>query len=261
MPWHTAKSADCPPSKPWAVIKDADGSKVACHATEEDAKRHVAALYANTNEPGMRGAVTETMYRTFRPELEVRSQGDGRTIVGIAVPYGAPTRINERLVEQFAKGAFNHQLRAANRVRFTREHMDLGGSLIGAATLLRDDPAGLYGEFRVSKTPLGDETLELVRDGALSHLSVGFRERENRKLAGGVTERVKADLSEVAVVMQGAYGELATAVGVRSAQAAGPVDVEAIELRAKAEEFLYGELPEPVDYDLQIRQLRLGLRY
>jgi HK97 family phage prohead protease len=262
MPWHTARSADCPPAKPWAVILDADGSKVACHATEADAKRHVAALYANTDEPGMRGAVTETMYRTFRPELQVRSQGDGRTIFGIAVPYGAPTRINERLVEQFARGAFNHQLRAANRVKFAREHMALGGSLIGAATLLRDDPAGLYGEFRVSKTPLGDETLELVRDGALSHLSVGFTERENRKLAGGVTERVKADLGEVAVVLQGAYGDLAASVGVRSSQGTGLVPAEEVELRARAEEFLVASaLPDPPDYELNIRAIRLGLHY
>lgn len=162
--------------------------------------------------------MSDMLHRSFTPDLEVRSGGDGRTIYGIAVPWGAPQRIDERLTEQFARGAFNHQLRAANRVRFSREHLTLGGSLIGTTQVMRDDAAGLYVELRASKTPVGDETLELVRDGALRDLSVGFRERQNRHLPGGILERVTADLFEVAVTMAGAYGELATAAGVRSAE-------------------------------------------
>jgi HK97 family phage prohead protease len=92
--------------------------------------------------------------------------------------------------------------------------------LIGATKLLRDDAAGLYGEWRVSRTAMGDETLELVRDGALRELSVGFKERRNRMVAdsgGPITERIKADASEVAVVMAGAYGRQgAVMTGVRS---------------------------------------------
>lgn len=159
------------------------------------------------------------LHRTFTPELEVRSAskgGDGRTIVGIAVPYGRPQRIDAQLVEQFARGAFNHQIRAAQRVAFAREHMSLGGTLIGRTTVLRDDAAGLYGEWRVSKTPAGEETLELVKDGALSDLSIGFRERQNRRLQDGTIERSTADLREVAVVMEGAYGANAVVAAVRA---------------------------------------------
>lgn len=161
------------------------------------------------------------LYRSFAPDLEVRSAakgGDGRTIVGIAVPYGKPQRIDERLTEQFARGAFASQLRAAHRVPFAREHLALGGALIGRALLLRDDAAGLYGEWRVSATPLGDETLELVNDGALRDLSIAFRERQNRRLPGGVIERVTAHLREVAVVLEGAYGEAAGVEEVRSGE-------------------------------------------
>lgn len=50
MPWHVAKSDQCPPDHPWAVIKTDSGEKVACHMTEEGAKRQVAALYANEPE-------------------------------------------------------------------------------------------------------------------------------------------------------------------------------------------------------------------
>lgn len=163
------------------------------------------------------------LYHGFvEPELHVRSAGDGRTIYGIAVPWNAPQRIDDTLTEQFAPGAFDHQLRAANRVWFAREHIKLGGSMIGTTQVLRNDTAGLYVELRASKTPLGDETLELIKDGALSQLSIMFQEQQNRRLPSGVVERVKANLREVAVVLQGAYGDLAAAAGVRSAGERAP---------------------------------------
>jgi Escherichia/Staphylococcus phage prohead protease len=161
--------------------------------------------------------VEGVIYRIYEPDLEVRAGGDGRTVVGIAVPWAVPQRIDSGLVEQFRRGAFNHQLRSPHRVRFAREHVQLGGTLIGVTRMLRDDATGLYGEWYVSRTPAGDETLELLKDGALRELSIGFKEGQNRRLSGGVTERVTATLGEVAAVMQGAYGELAMATGVRSA--------------------------------------------
>ncbi|MFD4196626.1 HK97 family phage prohead protease [Amycolatopsis thermoflava] len=170
--------------------------------------------------------MTETFTRQWMPDLEVRSAakgGDGRTVCGIAVPYGRPQYIDNRLTEQFAPGAFNAQIRAAHRVPFFREHYgntgEMGGILIGRATELRDDAAGLYTEFRVSRTEKGDETLELIKDGVLSELSIGFREGQNRKLPGGVIERRSATLTEVAIVMAGAYGEAATVTAVRSTAA------------------------------------------
>jgi HK97 family phage prohead protease len=205
--------------------------------------------------------MSENLYRSFAPDLQVRSQGDGRTVYGIAVPYNAPTRIDDQLIEQFARGAFNHQIDRPNRVKFAREHVLLGGDLIGAASLLRDDSAGLYVELRAAKTPEGDATLELVRDGALDQLSIMFREGKNRRLGGGVVERTMADLKEVAIVMEGAYGELAMAAGVRSKQPVGSTYTEAdMDLRTKAEQYLATaasrELP---DYETQIRAIRLGL--
>lgn len=205
--------------------------------------------------------MSETHYRAFTPDLEVRSGGDGRTVYGIAVPYNAPTRIDEQLVEQFARGAFNHQLDRPQRVKFAREHVLLGGSVIGAATMLRDDAAGLYVELRAARTPAGDETLELVREGALDQMSIMFREGRNRRLGAGVVERVQADLKEVAIVFEGAYGEKAAAAGVRSRQIMpGTVMSESeLDLRQKAERFLTGEPPKLCDLDTELRAIRLGI--
>lgn len=167
--------------------------------------------------------------RTFAPLLEVRSAakgGDGRTIEGIAVPYLRRQRIDSTLVEQFAPGAFDHQIRAqvGHRIAFSRDHMSQGGTLIGRATELRNDALGLWGAFRVSATAAGDETLALVADGALSELSVGFRAQKDHQEPDGTITRVRADLVEVSVVLAGAYGAGATIMAVRSADQGGDVD-------------------------------------
>lgn len=180
-----------------------------------------------------------TLYRSFTPDLEVRSDGDGRTIRGIAVPYGRTIDVpSEGIRERFARGAFNHQLRAANRIDFSREHIPLGGVLIGPTKVLRDDAAGLYFEARASRTLAGDETVELVKDGALRQISIGFKERRNRRVpdaGGAITERTKADLGEIAVVRAGAYGNHAVAHGVRSAD---PLTEEELEQDEQIEEAL-----------------------
>jgi len=59
-----------------------------------------------------RAAVSEALYRSFGSELELRKTGDGRTLYGIAVPYGKPMRIADDLVEQFGTNPFAPQVRA-----------------------------------------------------------------------------------------------------------------------------------------------------
>lgn len=203
-------------------------------------------------------------YRQFDSGLHVREGGDGRTIEGIVVPYNLPTRINEDLVEQFNKGVFEHQMRAANRVKLGREHIMLGGQLIGAGRSMEDRDEGLWMQLRVANTPAGDETLALVRDGALDELSIMFRERQNRRLGGGVIARVKADLLEVAIVLEGAYGRAAKIAAVRSADggleigAGDPTYIPDADLHRRAERYLAG-LPPVEDPDLTLRAIRLGM--
>jgi len=47
MPWVVSVDGRCTPSKPWAVVKQQDGSIVACHATKAGAIAQQKALYAN----------------------------------------------------------------------------------------------------------------------------------------------------------------------------------------------------------------------
>ena len=152
--------------------------------------------------------------RSYELDLEVRAEGDGRTICGICVPYNVEQRIHASLTEVFLPGAFDAVTRAAHRVKLLMGH-DAKGFPLGRATTLREDARGLYGEFRVSKTDIGDQALELVRDGVLTNLSVGFQPLKDNRRKDGIVERVKAHLAEVSLVTFGAYGEKAAVAAVR----------------------------------------------
>lgn len=166
----------------------------------------------------------ELMTRAFGTDLEVRATAKGRTVVGIAVPWDAEQEIDAFLVEGFRSGAFDHQLAAFERVKLAREHITLGGRLIGRGLLARNDAAGLYVEMLAAHTDVAEETLQLLQAGALSALSAGFLPRQNRAARSArypgrdTVWRVTADLREVAVVLEGAYGDLAVATAVRSPQ-------------------------------------------
>src|SRR5262245_27167682 len=159
-------------------------------------------------------------------DLELRADGDGRTFEGIAVPWEVETDLDGWLHEVWTKGAFNHQLRAANRVSVGQGHIPLGGTLIGSLRQMRDDAKGLYVAGRISDIPAGNDALTLMRDKALRELSIGFYrvaggDAITRRADGGPTIRMnKADLFEVALTPNGQYGSKAEISGLRQAQAA-----------------------------------------
>ena len=159
--------------------------------------------------------MTERLVRSFA-DLEIRAAGDGRTVVGCAVPFDRPTDVGG-YVESFTRGAFARTIaeRGAGRVKVLAAHSS-SVNPIGCATVLREDPAGLHVELRVSKTQLGDECLELIRDGALDGLSIGFQPiRAVHNPTTGVVERTEVRLDEISLVSFPAY-DGARVLAVRS---------------------------------------------
>jgi hypothetical protein len=163
-------------------------------------------------------------HRGFAADLEVRSGGDGRTVYGIACPFNSPAPINEwgvRYTEQFASGAFARTIAHQNgRVKFLAQH-DQRAFPLGVSEVLREDAAGLYGEFRVSKTERGDEALELIRDGALDGFSIGFSSLRSDPMQprnDAIVTRQEVRLIEVSAVSFPAYAD-ALMGGVRAEDA------------------------------------------
>lgn len=109
--------------------------------------------------------------------------GDGRTLVGLAVPYDTELDVSDwwdDYTEVIRKGAFAKTITDRARpvpLLVAHEHRALP---IGAATSLVETDAGLAAEFHLSNTARADEVLALVSDGAISGLSIGFEPVQQR---------------------------------------------------------------------------------
>lgn len=69
------------------------------------------------------------------------------------------------------RGAFAKTLsERADRVKVLWQHSDP----IGKPKAMREDDKGLFVEAHISKTSLGDEALELMRDGVVDQMSIGY---------------------------------------------------------------------------------------
>jgi hypothetical protein len=148
--------------------------------------------------------------RTSPIALELRE--DGRTLTGTVMPYNTEARIGS-YTETFRPGAF--QDADPSQVPLLAVH-DREQLPIGRALTLTDGPTGLDAELRVSKTTLGDEVLELVRDGAATGLSVGFQPVEDAwNATRSRVERIKARLVEISITAFPAYND-ARILAVRS---------------------------------------------
>tara|TARA_R110000782_G_scaffold168405_2_gene260477 strand:+ start:183 stop:806 length:624 start_codon:yes stop_codon:yes gene_type:complete len=70
-----------------------------------------------------------------------------------------------------SKGAFNKTLKErGDRVKILWQHADP----IGKPLSMNTDSKGLFVEGKISKTRLGDEAVELMNDGVIDQMSIGF---------------------------------------------------------------------------------------
>ena len=99
--------------------------------------------------------------------FEIRTTDtEKREVSGIAVPYNDTIDIGGGWSERFERGAVDTNA----DVKLFRDHKEI----IGTVKELRDEEDGLYITAKISDTNLGNETLELVKDGAIRSFSVGF---------------------------------------------------------------------------------------
>lgn len=129
--------------------------------------------------------------------LRAAEDGDGRTLEGVAVPYG-------QIINTWdGAETFDHDCRFDDieSAKLCYQHGELIGRITGAES--RDD--GLHITARISDTQRGRDVVELLRDGALDSLSVGFIPLENEMDKAGITHRKRVRLLETSVVSWPAY--------------------------------------------------------
>jgi HK97 family phage prohead protease len=102
-----------------------------------------------------------------------------RTIDLIVIPYNeeAHVAINGRMVyESVLPGSFDGIEKRAGRIRVNRDH-ERQRTVGRALRFHPEDERGLIARVKISRTPLGDETLELAADETLD-ASAAFRPTE-----------------------------------------------------------------------------------
>jgi HK97 family phage prohead protease len=158
--------------------------------------------------------------RNLTTSLALRDDGDGRTLVGALLPWGIPAQVVDRgrlVTETFTRGALAGT--DPGKVPLTATHPRDAGTLpIGCTLTIEDRADAAWGAWHVSRTALGDEVLELARDGVPLGLSIGFAEVPGGSRWSADRQRVtrtRAALDHVAVVRVPAYAG-AGVVGVRA---------------------------------------------
>jgi len=94
-----------------------------------------------------------------------------RTFTGYAAAYGNEDSDGD-IIEM---GAFAESLAndfPRNKIKILWQHKS--SEPIGLPVEMREDERGLYVKGKISKTERGDEAMELLRDGVIDSMSVGF---------------------------------------------------------------------------------------
>lgn len=107
------------------------------------------------------------MENMIKRSFEIRAtDSEQRTVEGVAVPFNETIDIGGGWSERFEKGAVDINA----DVKLFRDHKEI----IGKVTEMEESENGLLIRAKISDTTLGNETLELVKDGAIRSFSVGF---------------------------------------------------------------------------------------
>lgn len=188
------------------------------------------------------------MIRTFEADI---TAGDGRTADVRIVPYGETITHTDGhggvpkgtpYTETYVPGAFNHQLKAANRVFANFEHQQGLAGVIGHGVAFKEGTDGFYGSFRIHESPEGDKALMMIREGILHGISVEAKPVKSVRTVSGLVQRVKANLVNVAFCREGAYA-----------------GAEVLALREPATMIDETLLPKPIDPELLERCRKLGM--
>ena len=227
-------------------------------------------------EDPARAATLPPSLRTYQTaaiaEFAIRSGGDGRTVDAYAVPFNEPAEVVDpegHYFEEFTPGAFGRMLsRGFSNVTVLYNHgrdilmrpSERFSVPIGRPLEMREDGRGLFTATRYASTPLGDEILQLVEEGILTHQSVQFTRtpggRGTRRIRGGhkasgldLVTRHDVNVIEYGPTPIPVYSG-AEVVGVRAAQLAAQIHELLPEERLELSELLRsGISPSSVDGD------------
>jgi HK97 family phage prohead protease len=154
-------------------------------------RERLEALKKRLLTPGKIKAGTEYSYPI---QLETKAMVDGDWMVS---GYVAAFNNVDMGGDMILPGAFKKSLSSGRKIRFLFNHD--GARPLGIAKTLKEDSKGLYGSFKISRTRLGEEVRELLKDGALDSFSFGYNTTDY-EYKGDVRVLKSIDLYEASLV-------------------------------------------------------------
>ena len=121
-------------------------------------------------------------YKWTQFEYQVKDhQGDGRTITGYASTFDDVPDLVGDIIDQ---GAFKKTVREGGPPKKRIKLLWMHSSPLGMPFALGEDSKGLHFEAGISRTTLGNDAIELMRDGVVDKMSIGYsiiKERRDPK--------------------------------------------------------------------------------
>jgi len=128
------------------------------------------------------------------PIMEFKTDGDDWEVSGYVSVFN-----NIDLGKDIVlPGAFTKSLKSGRKVRFLYSHDPR--AVLGVPRELKEDNKGLFGRFKISKTKLGEETHQLLKDGAIDSFSFGYSAADYIYNDDDVRELKSIELYEASLV-------------------------------------------------------------
>jgi HK97 family phage prohead protease len=205
MPYHVGSAGSCPSDKPHAVIKDSDGEVMGCHATEDDAKRQMAALYA---QDSLTPAGAKMERKSFGL-IEAKADKDTGTFEALVSVFGNVDSVGDRI----QPGAFAKSLErwnaAGDPIPVILSHdwqnpwAHIGVVHPGDA---KETDRGLFvkGHLDVKDNGVAKQVHRLMQRRSLKEFSFGYKVISEKKGKDGANDLSEIDLIEVGPTLKGA---------------------------------------------------------
>jgi HK97 family phage prohead protease len=136
-------------------------------------------------------------YKTISTEFQVKETGDGRTLSGYASTFGPPA---DQVGDIVDPGAFKRTIKKQGPPKTRIKLFWLHREPLGRVTILKEDSKGLFFEGTISRTQLGDDAIELIRDRVVDKMSIGYREIKGAEDEDGINHIKEAKLFELSPV-------------------------------------------------------------
>src|SRR3990172_8636588 len=125
---------------------------------------------------------------------EFKADGDDWLVEGYVSTFGN-TDLGGDVV---MPGAFKETLKSGPKVKFLLAHDQ--SKVLGVPRKLKEDNKGLFGSFKISKTQLGEDTHQLLLDGAIDSFSFGYHADDWKIVDGEFRQLYKLTLYEASLV-------------------------------------------------------------